>query len=168
MAGVVERNVAALLEHRRLENAGRKIHGRIAEVVTRFVGSGTFICLHLLFLGAWFVINRGWTPFRPFDHEFYLLGTVAGVEAIFLSTFVLIRQNHLADLAEKRADLDLQISLLAEHEITHILKLVAQFAERMNIQAAENPELEELKQDVPPEALLHHMNEQRGKEDAEK
>jgi len=74
----------------------------------------------------------------------------------------------MADLAEKRADLDLQISLLAEHEITHILKLVAQFAERMNIQAAENPELEELKQDVPPEALLHHMNEQRGKEDAEK
>ena len=168
VAAVVERNVAALLEHRRREEAERKIHGRIADGVTRFAGSGAFVCLHLVLLGAWFIINRGWTPLPPFDPTFDLLGTLASVEAIFLATFVLIRQNRMADLAEKRAELDLQISLLAEHEITHLLKLVAKLAEHMNIEAAGDPELEELKRDVPPEAVLNHMDEQREKQDAEK
>jgi len=167
VAGVVGRNVAALLDHRRREEAARKIHGRIADAVTRFAGSSTFICLQVVFFATWFLINRGWTPILPFDDSFYLLGTVASVEAIFLSTFVLIRQNRMADLAEKHAELDLQISLLAEHEITHILKLVAHIAERMNIKAADDPELVELKRDVPPKAVLDSMNEQREKMDSE-
>ena len=74
----------------------------------------------------------------------------------------------MADLAEKRAELDLQSSLLAEHEITHLLKLVAKLAEHMNIEAADNPELEKLKRDVPPEAVLNQLDEQREKKDAEK
>ena len=164
---VVERNVEALLEHRRREEAERKIHGRIADGVTRFAGSSAFIYLHLLLFGAWFVINREWTPIRPFDDTFYLLGTVASVEAIFLSTFVLITQNRMADLAEKRAELDLQISLLSEHEITRLLKLVASLAERMGIEAAHDPELEELKHDVEPKAVLEHLDERREKKDAE-
>ena len=161
VGGIVARNVEALLEHRRREEAERKLHGRIADRVTRFAGSSAFIYLHLLFLGTWFVINRGWTPIAAFDDSFYLLGTVASVEAIFLSTFVLITQRRMADLAEKRAELDLQISLLAEHEITRTLKMVAHIAERMNIQEADDPELEELKRDVEPKALLEHMDQRR-------
>ena len=167
VAGVVERNVEAMLEHRRREEAERKIHGRIADAVTRFAGSSAFIYLHLALFGAWLVINRGWTPLAPFDETFYLLGTVASVEAIFLSTFVLITQNRMADLAEKRAELDLHISLLSEHEITRLLKLVTQLAGRMNIEAADDPELEELKRDVEPKAVLDHLDEQREKKDAQ-
>jgi uncharacterized membrane protein len=61
---------------------------------------------------------------------------IASVEAIFLSTFVLISQNRMAALADKRADLDLQISLLAEHEISRIIALVTSIAERMGIEEA--------------------------------
>ena len=167
VSGIVERNVEALLEHRRREESERKFHGRIADGVTRFAGSSAFIYMHLLFFGAWFVINRGWTPITPFDETLHLLGTVAAVEAIFLSTFVLITQNRMADLAEKRAELDLHISLLSEHEITRLLKLVAQLAERLGIAAADDPELEELKRDVEPKAVLDHLDEQREKRDAE-
>ena len=71
----------------------------------------------------------------------------------------------MAEFAERRAELDLQISLLAEHEITHLLKLVAQLAERMDIKAA--PEIEELKRDVPPEAVLAHRDKQREEKAAE-
>ena len=74
--------------------------------MTRFAGSSIFICLQLVFFGAWFVINCGWTPIPPFDAPFYLLGTVAGVQAIFLSTCVLITQKRMADLSEKRAELE--------------------------------------------------------------
>src|SRR5262244_1509611 len=79
---------------------------------------------------------------------------VASVEAIFLSTFILITQNRMAAQAEKRAELDLQISLLAEHEITRLLKLVTAVAARMGIDAAQEPELAELAQDVAPEKVL--------------
>lgn len=166
VAGVVERNVGALLEHRRREESGRKLHGRIADRITRFAGSPFFVCAQVAFFCAWFVINRGWTPIAPFDESFYLLGTVAAAEAIFLSTFVLITQIRMADLAEKRAELDLQVSLLAEHEITQVLKLVARIAERMHIGAADNPELAELQNDVEPSAVLDHMDKEREKQDA--
>lgn len=141
------------------------MHGRIADGITHFVGSGAFIWLHLALLGAWVAANRGWTPIPPFDATFRLLGTVASVEAIFLSTVVLMTQKRMAEFAERRAELDLQISLLAEHEITHLLKLVAQLAERMDIKAA--PEIEELKRDVPPEAVLAHRDKQREEKAAE-
>jgi uncharacterized membrane protein len=82
---------------------------------------------------------------------------VASVEAIFLSTFVLISQNRMAAAADKRADLDLQISLLAEHEVTRLTTLVAGVAERMGVETEADPELEEITQDVAPEAVLDEL-----------
>jgi len=81
----------------------------------------------------------------------------ASVEAIFLSTFVLISQNRMATLADTRADLDLQMGLLAEHEITRLITLVTAMAEQMNVAAAHNPELAELSRDVAPEKVMQKM-----------
>jgi uncharacterized membrane protein len=67
------------------------------------------------------VANLGLVPGVPaWDSSFVALAMLASVEAIFLSTFVLISQNRMAAAADKRADLDLQISLLAEHEVTRL------------------------------------------------
>jgi uncharacterized membrane protein len=82
---------------------------------------------------------------------------VASVEAIFLSTFVLITQNRMAAMADKRADLDLQISLLAEYEITRVVALVSEIAERMGIESARDPELAELSRDVEPARVLDSL-----------
>jgi uncharacterized membrane protein len=79
---------------------------------------------------------------------------VASVEAIFLSTFILITQNRMAAQAQKRTDLDLQISLLAEHEITRLIILTDAIAEHLGIKPVQEPELEELAQDVAPEQVL--------------
>jgi len=81
----------------------------------------------------------------------------ASVEGIFLSTFVLISQNRMQALADRRADLDLQVSLLAEHEITQLVALVTQMAKQMGIEEAHDPELRELAQDVAPEKVLDEM-----------
>jgi uncharacterized membrane protein len=105
------------------------------------------------------VVNLGWTPLPAFDESFPVLAMAASVEAIFLSTFVLINQHRTAALADKRADLDLQVSLLSEHEITRILTLVATIAERMGIAEARHPELSELAQDVVPERVLDRMEQ---------
>jgi uncharacterized membrane protein len=158
LARVVERNIQALLEHRREQVGSRTLQERLADAITRFTGSMRFVCIHLALFGGWIVINLGWIPGVPqFDPSFVVLAMVASVEAIFLSTFVLISQNRMAALADRRADLDLQISLLAEHEVTRLITLVAAMAERMGLEAAQNPELAELSQDVAPEKVMEKM-----------
>jgi uncharacterized membrane protein len=75
-----------------------------------------FVYLHVVLFGVWLLVNLGVVPGVPrFDPSFVVLAMVASVEAIFLSTFVLIMQNRMAATADKRADLDLHISLLTEH-----------------------------------------------------
>ncbi len=155
MAHVVDRNVRALLARRADEDRLKTRSERIADGITRFAGSMTFVYIHLVMYGAWILCNLGVVPgIKPWDPTFVILAMEASVEAIFLSTFVLISQNRMAALADKRADLDLQVSLLSEHEITRLLSLVQQMAERMGIEEAQDPELEELARDVHPEKVL--------------
>jgi uncharacterized membrane protein len=158
MAKVVDRNIRALLEHRQEQQVSRSREERIADAITAFAGSMRFVYIHLLVFGLWILINLGWLPVVPrFDPSFVVLAMVASVEAIFLSTFVLISQNRMAALADKRADLDLQVSLLTEHEITRLITLVTAIAERMELEAAQNPELAELSRDVQPEKVMEKM-----------
>jgi uncharacterized membrane protein len=158
MARVVDRNVRALLLHRQEQQGSRSRQERIADAVTRFTGSMRFVYIHLVVFGTWIAINLGWLPLvSRFDPSFVVLAMVASVEAIFLSTFVLISQNRMAALADKRADLDLQVSLLAEHEITRLITLVTAMAERMGIDQADDPELSELSRDVRPEKVMETM-----------
>jgi uncharacterized membrane protein len=160
MAAVVERNIRALIAHRERENRKKGIQDRIADAITRFTGSMKFVYLHVAFFGLWIIVNLGWLPPLPrFDETFVVLAMVASVEAIFLSTFVLISQNRMAALADKRADLDLQVSLLAEHEVTRLITLVGRIAKQMGIEESHDPELEELERDVAPERVLHKMDE---------
>jgi uncharacterized membrane protein len=160
---VLTRNIQTLLDKRRAEERHASLEQRLADAITRFTGSMTFVYLHAIVFGLWIVINLGWLAgvgLRPFDPSFVVLAMVASVEAIFLSTFILISQNRMNALAERRADLDLHISLLAEHEITKILQLVSLLAERSGIRDGSNPELAELKQDVAPEKVLDKIEEQ--------
>src|SRR3954468_6944440 len=159
MVRIVERNINALLARRRQEESKKSLPDRIADAITRFTGSMRFVYLHVALFGAWIVINLGWTPLPVFDDSLVLLAMIASVEAIFLSTFVLISQNRMAALADKRADLDLQVSLLAEHEVTQVLVLVREMAKRMDIEQSHDPRLSDLAQDVAPEKVLDKMEE---------
>src|SRR3954464_3046487 len=97
LAGVVERNIRALLLHRRNQEGTRSTQERIADAVTRFTGSMRFVYIHLVVFGLWILVNLGWLPGLPrFDRSFVVLAMVASVEAIFLSTFVLISQNRMS------------------------------------------------------------------------
>jgi uncharacterized membrane protein len=98
--------------------------------------------------------NLGLLGLPPFDESFVVLAMFASVEAIFLSTFVLISQNRMNIETDKRAELDLQSSLLAEHEITRLVILVTAIAKKLDIENATDPELGELAEDVQPEKVL--------------
>ena len=155
MAGVVERNIKALMAHNEKAERERSLEQRAADAITRFAGSMLFVYIHVILFGLWIVINLGWVPLPRFDPTFVILAMASSVEAIFLSTFILITQNRMAAISQRRADLDLQISLLAEHETTKVLTLVKDIALKMQVREAQNPELTELQKDVNPEKVLN-------------
>jgi uncharacterized membrane protein len=161
---VLERNITALLARRRAEDDRARTQERVADRIGRFAGSMSFVYLHVVLVALWIAANVGALPGVPrFDADFVKLATAASVEAIFLTTFVLVTQNRMAAVADRRADLDLQVSLLAEHEVTRLIRLVSRMAARMGIEESKSPELEELGRDVQPETVLDRI--ERAEED---
>ena len=157
LAGVVHRNIEALLEMRREFDRRKGVQDRFADKVTAFTGSMRFVLLHAALVTVWLLINTGVLPIvKPFDpYPFVMLAMIASVEAIFLSTFVLISQNRMAALDDRRADLDLQISLLSEHEITRLITMVEAISRHLDLRMPHD--LQELKKDVAPEVVLQEI-----------
>lgn len=159
LSSVLSRNIARMQQQRVEEEARATLSERVSDRVTRFAGSMTFVVIHALAYGLWIAVNLGAVPgIRPFDRSFVVLAMEASVEAIFLSTFVLISQNRMMGAAAKQGDLDLQINLLAEHELTRLVSLVDGIAQHMGVEVVSYEELSEIKQDVSPEAVLASLD----------
>jgi uncharacterized membrane protein len=165
LAGVIARNITALLAVRRRMERKKRLGDRISDGITAFTGSVWGLLLHAVLYGGWLLTNSGLLGIEPWDpFPFVMLAMIASVEAIFLSTFVLISQNRMAQLAERRAELDLQVNLLAEHEITRLMTLVRAIAAKLEVPDAEEQSLDELERDVRPDEVLKEMDrlEERG------
>lgn len=154
LSTALQRNIHALQDRRRSEAAAASMQEKVAGAITRFSGSMKFVYLHLALYGVWILGNLGWLPgVTSWDPTFVVLAMIASVEAIFLSTFILITQNRMAALAEKRAELDLQISLLAEHEVTKLVEMVDAISRHLGVRY-DAGDVEEMKRNVAPEAVL--------------
>jgi uncharacterized membrane protein len=162
LSSSLRRNIQVLEERRRQQARDATREERVAEAITNFSGSMRFVYLHMALYGLWILANLGALPGVPrFDPSFVVLAMLASVEAIFLSTFVLISQNRMAAAADKRADLDLHISMLAEHEVTKLAEMVADIAGHLGVQPRSRDEVEEIQQDVAPEAVLDEIEAQQ-------
>ena len=95
---------------------------RLTDAVARVAGSTPFIVLHAIWFAAWIVLNATRFAVDPFPYS--LLNLVVALEAVFLTSVVLMTQNHMTRLADRRAHLDLQINLLAEQELTAMLHML--------------------------------------------
>ena len=94
LCSVLERNLQRMRERRANEEAHANLSERLSDKITSFAGSMTFVGLHAVTYGAWIVANLGSIPgVKPFDTSFVILAMEASVEAIFLSTLVLISQT---------------------------------------------------------------------------
>jgi uncharacterized membrane protein len=156
MASVLQRNIETLAGIRRQQERSKGLGERVADAITRFTGSLAFVYLHALLFTAWIVVNLGVVRgLRPFDPApFTMLAMIASVEAIFLSTFVLISQNRMQASSMRRDELDVQLSLLSEHEVTRLIGMVEAVMKHLEVELPEPEELEELKRDVRPENVL--------------
>ena len=158
LSPALSRNIQTLQERRNYEKRRTSLQERFAEAITRFTGSMAFVYLHVVLFDFWVLVNTGLVTLLPkWDESFVILGTSASVEAIFLSTFVLISQNRMTAAADKRADLDLHISLLTEHEVTKLVAMVSAVTAHLGIETEADDEVGELKQDVAPDAVLDEI-----------
>jgi uncharacterized membrane protein len=165
LSPALEHNIRALVERQRSEQAQATLEQKVADAITAFTGSMTFVYLHLTVFGFWILANVHLIPGVPaWDESFVVLAMIASVEAIFLSTFVLISQNRFAADADKRADLDLQISLLTEHEITKVVGLLNHMAAKLDIDPDEKKELKEAASDIAPERVLDKIEETKSRQ----
>lgn len=172
---IIRKNIAAISEMQRKDVATRNPQERISDLITRFSGSTLFVFIHVVWFGLWILFNinlihvRYISEFDPFP--FGLLTMVVSLEAIFLSTFVLISQNRMAGLSEKRAELDLQVNMLAEQKAAKTLELLEHIAQQLDtvydhFNYASDPEVQALKVSPEPHEVLQVM-EDAVKEEAE-
>jgi uncharacterized membrane protein len=161
---VLARNVRALHGLRLEYQRQRTTQQRFADSVTRFIGSMTNIYVHAAVLVLWLVVNNGlFSESLIFDpYPFVMLAMIASVEALFLTSFVLISQNRQAELSAKRDDLELHTNLLAEHEITKLIELVDDIAKQLGV-VRHVRETEPLKREVDPVGVIRDLERMDGR-----
>lgn len=133
---IIRKNVSAIAEVQRREAIVLPLQQKLAALITDFSGSMIFVYIHTIWFGIWILLNIGVIHIPYLSHfdpyPFGLLTLVVSLEAIFLSTFVLIAQNRLAKQSERRTELDLQINLLSEQKAAKVLELLDQIIQQLD------------------------------------
>jgi uncharacterized membrane protein len=165
VSSLVHRNIKALLEVRRGYEKAKGFEETLADRVTGFIGSMRFVYFHCAWFSLWLVANLriipGLKAFDPFPFSILALST--SIEAIFLATFILISQNRADRLSERHSDLDLQVSLVSEHEISRLSHMVEAVAEHLGARLPTEVEVRKKKApDVKPEVLIKHIEKAEG------
>ena len=156
---LTKQNVQTVAQLEESSKAKRTRADRIAGAIAQFCGSMTFVWVHVFLFGGWIIINLmpGITHIDPFP--FQLLSVITGLEAIFLSTFILINQNYETRVSERRNHLTLQLSLLSEQENTKMLTMLMRIGEKVGAQIDDDPTVQVLEQATRPEKLGEQIEE---------
>jgi uncharacterized membrane protein len=134
---------------------------RIGYAVARFFGTPYFIIAHAAFFAIWFVLNLGIGGIKAFDpYPFAFLGLIIGIEFIFLTTFVLMNQRLQSRREEQWAHLNLQLAMLAEHEVTKNMQMLHQICAHLGLkQTSSDQELKELAELTPVTQLVAEIDQ---------
>jgi len=150
---LTQRNVETIIQLDETAKANRTRSDCIVDSISHFCGSMPFVWAHLIGFAAWIIINiiSGVGHFDPFPFTFLTL--IVSLEAIFLSTFILI-SHHEKQLSDRRNQLDLQINLLTEQENTKILTILGRIAKKVGATTDDDPSLQLLEQALSPKSSL--------------
>lgn len=140
---------------------------RVSDAIGGFAGSMKFVVLHLAVFALWFIINNHMIPsipaFDPFPYMF--LNMAVSLEAVVLSTFVLMKQNSMSRRSEQRDHLNLQIDMLTEQETTKNLQLLQLICARLGIKDVhQDPEVKELATETAVHQIAEELSEKLSEE----
>lgn len=154
---LTEQNIEKVAKLEEAARAQRTPVDRIAERIANFCGSMAFVWVHVVWFGGWILLNLipGVRHVDPFPFTFLTL--IVSLEAIFLSTFILISQNLETRLSERRSHLDLQLNMLSEQENTKMITILLAIAEKVGADLSHDPYLEALSEETLPEKLAEQI-----------
>jgi uncharacterized membrane protein len=132
----ISENIEVIIGAEQAANRRRSRSEAIYEFVGDSIGAWHFVAFQLIGVILWVVVNAGLIPpVRPFDpFPFPILNQIIGLEAVLMTSFVLMKQNRMSKLADRRAHLNLQINLLTERETTKIIGMLLEIGKRFDIQ----------------------------------
>ena len=158
---LTEQNIEKVAKLEQSARAQRTSADRISELIANFCGSMTFVWVHVIWFGGWMLANLlpGVRHVDPFPFTFLTL--IVSLEAIFLSTFILISQNLETRISERRSHLDLQLNMLSEQENTKMITILRAIAEKVGADLSHDPHLEALSEETLPEKLAEQIEAKR-------
>jgi uncharacterized membrane protein len=157
-------NIDAILRLEKHDEKTRALHHRVFHAIGGFVGTGRFIFLQCLAVGAWVALNL-YFPARALDeYPFPLLATILALEAVLLTSCVLIRQNLIDKTLERRDHLELQINLLAEREATRSLRILQKIAEHLAVGDIEDYKEDELAHETSVDQIAQDLKAREERE----
>jgi uncharacterized membrane protein len=160
VSAAVRRNIESVAQLEQSFHRQRSTADRAVDYIVGFLGSTKFIVLHAVAVFVWLLLNTAGVPWiRKFDaFPFLLLSVCLSIEALFLSVFVLIKQNRMSRQQDLRAHLDLQINLLAEREMTLVLQMLNRISSRLGVRVSDE-DVEELSEQTSVEAVAGQIQE---------
>ena len=154
----ISKNIAAVMEFYASEEKKITPSQRTLEKISLFIGQPIFLAIIFMFVGLWVLANAmlkqyGMAEFDPAPY-FWLQGLIS-FSGLLIATVVLSKQNRISKLAEQRAHLDLNVTLLTEQKAAKLIDLLEELRRDMpNVPNRHDPDAAELKQSMNPELVL--------------
>jgi len=154
-------HIAIIAKHEQEFLERRTWSERLGDSLGSFIGSLTFVAIHVCWFGGWILVNVLSLGVRHFDpFPFSLLDSIVALEAIFLASFIVMRQGRASRRSDEREHLMLQILMLAEKEITAVLAVERELAAKMGLKdVAKDAEIQQLSEQTSIDDLAQTLQE---------
>ena len=167
-SGTAARNIESIIRIEKEDEEKLLLHHRVFHAVGHFIGTPYFFLIQSVGVILWVWINAQAPAWRFDEYPFPLLSVLLALEAVLLTSCVLIRQN-IADRAfERRNHLDLQINLLAEREATLSLSILQRIAEHLRCPVGDEAQDEELANETPVDSIARDLRAREEEQDEER
>jgi uncharacterized membrane protein len=132
----------------------------ITDAIGGFAGTLPFVAVQIAACAGWVIVNTGQIPgigaFDPFPYP--LLSTITSLEAVLLAAFVLMKQNRMSTVADRRAHLDLQVNLLTERESTRVIQMLERLSSQFGVEQHHDAESRELSNHIAVDQLVEELD----------
>jgi uncharacterized membrane protein len=159
---ILQDHISIIAKHEQEFLARRTSSERLGDLLGSFVGSLGFVAIHILWFAVWLSINTlplGIRHFDPFPFPF--LNAIVAGEAIFLASFIVMRQGRASRRSDEREHLMLQILMLVEKETTAALSIERELAARLGLkEVAKDAGIEQLSRQTSIDEMAQTLQEE--------
>jgi uncharacterized membrane protein len=161
-------NIDSIIRLEKQDEETLALHHRAFHWIGWFVGTIQFVSLQCVFVVCWIAINIHFEHHAFDEYPFPLLAMILALEAVLLTSCVLIRQSTIDHTLERRDHLELQINLLAEREATRSLRILQRIAKRLEVDDDADCASDDLARETSIDEIAQDLRKREEKEEFHK